>query len=101
VQNVIAGRGWRLDELDLARAVADGRADGPKVRVRLLTFAPHDELEGYWRLASQHGLFAVARRRDNLFSGTFRQTEPRPSPPDHRQPAIKPVPAGSRPGRDR
>ena len=32
IQNVIAGRGWRLDELDLARAVADGRAEGTKVR---------------------------------------------------------------------
>ena len=53
VQNVIAGRGWRLDELDLARAVADGRADGPGVRVRRLTFAPHDELEGYWRLTDR------------------------------------------------
>jgi hypothetical protein len=82
VQNVIAGRGWQLDELDLARAVADGRADGPGVRVRRLTFPAHDELEGYWPLASHRGLFAVARRRDNLFVGVFRPTEPRPSPPD-------------------
>jgi hypothetical protein len=47
VQNVIAGRGWRLDVLDLGRAAADGRAWGPGVRVRTLTFGPHDELEGY------------------------------------------------------
>ena len=40
VQNVIAGRGWRLDELDLARAIVDGRADGPGVRVRSLP-SPH------------------------------------------------------------
>jgi hypothetical protein len=82
VQNVIAGRGWRLDALDLARAVADGRADGPRVRVRRLTFPPHDELEGFWSTSGQRGLFAVARRRDNLVAGTFRATEPRPSPPD-------------------
>ncbi len=29
VQNVIEGRGWRLDVLDLDRALADGRATGP------------------------------------------------------------------------
>jgi hypothetical protein len=82
VQNVVAGRGWRLDVLDLARAVADGRADGPGVRARRLTFPPHDELEGFWHLDGRRGLFAVARRRENVFRGVFRQTEPRPSPPD-------------------
>ena len=99
VQNVIAGRGWRLDELDLARAVADGRAEGPGVRVRRLTFPAHDELEGYWPLASQRGLFAVARRRDNLFVSAFRPTEPRPSPPAQGRSGAGAVPVGSRPGR--
>jgi hypothetical protein len=80
VQNVIAGRGWRLDILDLALALADGRADGPGVRLRRLTFPAHDELEGYWPLADDRGIFAVARRSDNLFTSRFRQTEPRPSP---------------------
>ncbi len=46
VQNVIEGRGWRLDVLNLDRAIADGRASGPGVRLRTFTFAPHDELEG-------------------------------------------------------
>jgi hypothetical protein len=101
VQNVVAGRGWRLDVLDLSRAVADGRADGPGVRMRRLTFMPHDELEGYWPLADRRGLFAVARRRDNLFVGTFRETEPRPSPPDPGQGprAGEAAPAVSPPGR--
>jgi hypothetical protein len=98
VQNVIAGRGWRLDELDLARAVADGRAEGPMVRVRRLTFAAHDELEGYWPLTGQRGLFAVARRRDNLFVAAFRPTEPRPSPPEKRESAVEAVPASGRSG---
>ena len=93
VQNVIAGRGWQLDELDLARAVADGRADGPSVRVRRLTFPSHDELEGYWPLAHRRGLFAVARRRDNLFLGTFRPTEPRPSAPEKKEPETQATPA--------
>jgi hypothetical protein len=98
IQNVVAGRGWRLDSLDLARAIGDGRADGPGVRVRRLTFPPHDELEGYWPLASERGLFAVARRSDNLFAGVFRQTQPRPSPPGQDLSSAKPVPAGGRPG---
>jgi hypothetical protein len=92
VQNVIAGRGWRLDELDLARAVADGRAEGPGVRVRRLTFDARDELEGYWRLGDRRGLFAVARRRDNLFVGEFRPVAPRLSPPVPQPPTIVPVP---------
>src|SRR5271157_691701 len=100
VQNVIAGRGWRLDELDLARAIADGRADGPGVRVRRLTFTPHDELEGYWRLTEQRGLFAVARRHDNLFLGTYRQTGPLASPPEQGWPIIEAVPTENRPGRN-
>src|SRR5262249_7456390 len=99
VQNVVVGRGWRLDELDLARAVADGRADGSGVRVRRLTFPSHDELEGYWPLGGRRGLFAVARRRDNLVAATFRETEPRPSPPGEGGPGAEAVPAGARPGR--
>jgi hypothetical protein len=95
VQNVIAGRGWRLDELDLARSVAEGRAEGPEVRVRRLTFGAHDELEGYWPLADRRGLFAVARRRDNVSVGEFRPVEPRSS-----LPGVAPTqaPAGQRAG---
>jgi hypothetical protein len=93
VQNVVAGRGWRLDVLDLTKAVADGRIEGPGVRVRRLTFPSHDELEGYWQLAERRGLFAVARRRDNLFAASFRETEPRPSPPDTTRPDVNAVPA--------
>ena len=94
VQNVIAGRGWRLDVLDLARAVADGRADGPGVRVRRLTFAPHDELEGYWRLTEDRGLFAVARRRDNVFVAAVHPTGPFSSPSENAKPTTEAVPAG-------
>ena len=55
--------------LDLARAVEDGRVEGPGARVRLLTFPSHDELEGYWPLAPVSvRLFAVAGRGNNLFS---------------------------------
>jgi hypothetical protein len=99
IQNVVAGRGWRLDVLDLARAVADGRADGPGVRARRLTFPSHDEFERYWPLSDRRGLFAVARRRDNLFVSTFREIQPRPSPPDQAPADVKAVPVGRRPER--
>jgi hypothetical protein len=89
VQNVIEGRGWRLDEIDLAQAVAAGSVDNPRARVRMLTFKPHDELEGYWHLAGQRGLFAVARRHDNLFLGTHHQTNPHPSPSVQATPVIR------------
>jgi hypothetical protein len=97
VQNVVAGRGWRLDVLDLGKAVADGRADGPQVRIRQLTFSPHDELEGYWSLDGQRGIFAVARRQHNLFVAAFQATEPRPSPPADARANYTVVPAGARP----
>ena len=81
VQNVIAGRGWRLDVLDLARAVADGRADGPGVRVRMLTFFPHDELEGYRPLDGGRGLFVTSMLKDNLVTGKIMSVPPKESPP--------------------
>jgi hypothetical protein len=81
VQNVIAGRGWRLDVLDLARAVADGRAGGPGVRVRTLTFPPHDELEGYRPLGGRRGLFVTSGQRDNLTVGDVRDIPPTESRP--------------------
>ncbi len=80
VQNVIEGRGWRLDVLDLAKAVAAGDAAGPGVRVRRYTFMPHDELEGYWPLDKERSLLAVARRSDNLVAGIIRAVEPQTSP---------------------
>jgi hypothetical protein len=80
VQNVIEGRGWRLDVIDLAKAVADGRAGSPGARVQILTFLPHDELEGYWPLDSERSLFVTSRRDSNIVIGTARPTSPRLSP---------------------
>jgi hypothetical protein len=80
VQNVIAGRGWRLDVLDLAKAVTDGRAHGPGVRVRTLTFPPHDELEGYRPLNGNRGLFVTSGRKNNLVLGEIKAIVPRESP---------------------
>jgi hypothetical protein len=84
IENVIEGRGWRLDTIDLGKAVADGRADGPGVRVEKLTFAPHDELEGYCPLDRSRGLFVTSSRSGNLVAGVVRSSEPRPSLPGTR-----------------
>ncbi len=97
VQNVVAGRGWRLDVLDLTHALADGRVEGPGVRVRRLTFPSHDELEGFWPLTGRRGLFAAARRRDNVIEASFRETEARPSPPDREPSRSESAPAANRP----
>ncbi len=80
VQNVIEGRGWRLDILDLAKGVADGRADGPGVRVQTYTFSPHNELEGYWPVDGEKAILVTSSPRDNLVVGTIRTTPPAISP---------------------
>jgi hypothetical protein len=82
VQNVIAGRGWRLDVLDLAKAVADGRAGGPGVRVRMLTFMPHDELEGYRPLQGDWGLFVTSSQKNNVVVSEVKSVTPRESRPE-------------------
>lgn len=72
VQNVIEGRGWRLDTLDLARAVADGRADGPGARIAAQTFPGESELEGYCTLPDGSSLFVAATLGDNLVLGRIK-----------------------------
>jgi hypothetical protein len=81
VQNVIPGRGWRLDVLDLAKAVADGRASGAEVRVRMLTFMPHDELEGYRPLDGNRGLFVTSSGKNNVVVGEVKTVPPQESRP--------------------
>jgi hypothetical protein len=81
VQNVVEGRGWRLDVIDLSRAIAEGRADLGGARIQTFTFSPHDELEGYWPLDQERSLFVTSRRDGNLVVGRIRPTEPRRSDP--------------------
>ena len=84
VQNVIEGRGWRLDVIDLDRALLDGRAAGPGVRRRSFTFTPHDELEGYCPLDRTRSLLVTSSRDNNLLLGVVRPAQPHASPPGTR-----------------
>jgi hypothetical protein len=84
VQNVVAGLGWRLDVLRLDKAVADGRAWGPGVRVRQVTLPPHSELEGYKPLSDGRALYVTSDRKDNLVVGTVQAIPARQSPRGHR-----------------
>jgi len=72
VLNVIEGRGWRLETLDLKKAVADGRAWGPGVPVRIQTFPNRDELEGYRQLTRGYALFVTSSRQGNLTWGRIK-----------------------------
>ena len=81
IQNVLEGRGWRLDRLDLAKALADGRASATGVRLGTATFFPHDELEGYLPLEGGTALFVTSSRRENILLGAISPVPPRPSPP--------------------
>lgn len=80
VQNVIPGRGWQLDVLDLARAIADGRASGPGVRLQKLTFLPHSELEGYLPLPQDRHLIVTSSRKNNVTIGAIRTIPEKESP---------------------
>ncbi len=81
VQNVIEGRGWRLDIIDLFQAIARGRADAAGARIKTLTFSAHDELEGYWPLDRERSVFVTSRRDGNIVLGQIKSAEPRLSPP--------------------
>jgi hypothetical protein len=72
VLNVIKGRGWRLETLDLKLAVADGRAWGPEACVHRQTFPNRDELEGYRPLPNGLGLFVTSSRKNNLVMGRIK-----------------------------
>jgi hypothetical protein len=48
--------------------------------VRLLTFLPHDELEGYRPLKGNRGLFVTSSRKNNVALGEVKVVPPRDSP---------------------
>ncbi len=89
IQNVIAGRGWQLDVLDLHKAIARGNADASGVRVRKITLPPHTELEGYRPLSKQAAVFVTAYPRDNVVTGVTVPTKPVKSPRGYNKFSLK------------
>jgi hypothetical protein len=80
VQNVIEGRGWQLETIDLEKAIAQKRTDADGARIQRHTFVPHDELEGFWPLDESRILLISSSPRDNLIIGTIRPRERKDSP---------------------
>jgi hypothetical protein len=74
VQNVIEGKGWQLDVIDLPAAIRDGRAWGPGVRIRKWTFDNADELEGYRPFRDGLALFVTASRKGNVVVAVPRES---------------------------
>jgi hypothetical protein len=81
IQNVIAGIGWQLDVIDLPRAIADGRVDGPNVRVRRVTFVPRNELEGFLALKDDQAIYVTSHHKDNVTIGQIETIPARESAP--------------------
>jgi hypothetical protein len=81
IQNVFGGIGWQLDVIDLPCAIADGRVDGPNVRVRRVTFVPRSELEGFMSLKENQGLYVTSHHKDNVTIGEIETIPPRESAP--------------------
>ena len=80
VQNVVAGRGFRLDYIHLAKAIKAGNASAKGVRNKTITYPPHTELEGYRELRSGVGIFVTAHPKDNVIIGETIKISPRKSP---------------------
>ncbi len=74
VQNVVSGRGWRLQTLSPSLAELMNQPASPEKPEQVadlsespsLVFSPLTELEGYCRLPNGKSLFVTARRRDNV-----------------------------------
>ena len=78
VENVVAGRGWKLDVFNLQKAVATRQLD--KARVRTLIFRPHSELEGWLRLPDGREVFVTSSPKDNIYVGKSKPAPPFSSP---------------------
>ena len=74
VQNVVAGRGWRLQTLSPSLAELMNQPASSKKPEQVvdlsgspsLVFSPSTELEGYCRLPNGKSLFVTARRKNNV-----------------------------------
>jgi len=85
VQNVVAGRGWRLDSIDLTRAVDGESLSAPGARLERKTFLQHGELEAWYPLSSHRELFITSSDRENLVIGRPVSIPVTPSSPGDRR----------------
>lgn len=82
VQNIEHGTGWRLDVIDLAKAICAGTVKEDGVRVTTMTFKLRSELEGFRFLPDGRGLFAVATGTpQNVTVGRIEKVPPFSSDP--------------------
>jgi hypothetical protein len=69
IQNVIEGRGWQLEYLDLKQMLDGWDSTSAVVKHQRLTFPPHDELEGFCILPDGRQLFCTSSIKENVTIG--------------------------------
>jgi hypothetical protein len=79
IQNMSAGRGWRLEFIDLKAAVAAGEARIHGAVVDVNVYGAHDELEGWSRLPNGQEIFITSSHVHNITIGKSRKITPRTS----------------------
>lgn len=72
IQNVVAGRGWRLATFNLKTAVIKSSARNTDPHVSSYVFPEKTELEGYRPLPNGRAAFVTASREHNLIIGRIR-----------------------------
>lgn len=86
IQNIYRGKGWQLEDVDLAKAIKAGRTESQGVVQARLRFNPHDELEGFVPLGDGRSLLVTASKVNNLTVGKVELVPPKPSPPGTMKP---------------
>ncbi len=97
VQNVIAGVGWKLEAIDLAKAVRTRSLKAKGVRVGTQIFPPHDELEGYFVHPDGREIFITSSPADNVVIGKSVPIDPRWSEEMEMRPSFVEDPASRDP----
>lgn len=87
VQNVIAGKGWRLEWIDMNRMLLpqarNHRSKPPATQTASpkMVFPPHTELEGFRLLPNGRAVFVTAHQTNNVWIGKMESIEPKQSDP--------------------
>ena len=69
VQNVTPGRGWRLEHINLASALAANNATTPGTVTEVNIYPPHDELEEWTMLPNGEEMFITSSLSNNITIG--------------------------------